>query len=109
MARGRKSSVSLAVVPPALPGERPAPPAELDAAEARIWTAIVGALPLARRRLPNSTPPRPASGLRSSAPCRRPGSTPPPRRSWSGWSRRLVFARAWSRSCAKSAGGRIRI
>jgi hypothetical protein len=45
MARGRKSSASLAVVPPALPGERPAPPAELDAAEARIWTAIVGALP----------------------------------------------------------------
>ncbi len=45
MARGRKSSVSLAVVPPALPGERPAPPAEFDAAEARIWTAIVGTLP----------------------------------------------------------------
>jgi hypothetical protein len=45
MARGRKSSVSLAVVPPALSGEPPAPPAELDAAEARIWTAIVGALP----------------------------------------------------------------
>ena len=45
MARGRKSSVSLAVVPAALPGERPVPPAELDAAEARIWTAIIGALP----------------------------------------------------------------
>ena len=47
MARGRKSSVSLAVVPPALLGERPAPPAELDVAEACIWTAIVGALPRA--------------------------------------------------------------
>jgi len=45
MARGRKSRVSLTVVPPALPGERPAPPAELDAAEQRIWNAIVGALP----------------------------------------------------------------
>ena len=45
MARGRKSSVSLAVVPSALPGERPAPPAELDDTEARIWKEIVGALP----------------------------------------------------------------
>jgi hypothetical protein len=45
MARGRKSGVSLTVIPPALPGERPAPPAELDAAEQRIWNAIVGALP----------------------------------------------------------------
>jgi len=45
MARGRKSGISLTVVPPALPGERPAPPAELDAAEQRIWNAIVGALP----------------------------------------------------------------
>jgi hypothetical protein len=32
-------------VPPALPGERPAPPAELDAVEVGIWRAIVGALP----------------------------------------------------------------
>lgn len=45
MARGRKSRISLSLVPPALPGERPAPPAELDAAEAGIWRAIVGALP----------------------------------------------------------------
>ena len=45
MARGRKSAVSLAVVPPALPGERPAPPAALDDTEACIWRAIVGALP----------------------------------------------------------------
>ena len=45
MARGRKSSVSLAVVPPALHGERPAPPAALDDTEACIWRAIVGALP----------------------------------------------------------------
>jgi hypothetical protein len=45
MARGRKSAVSLAVVPPALPGERPAPPAALDDTEASIWRAIVGALP----------------------------------------------------------------
>jgi hypothetical protein len=41
---GRKSEISLAVVPPALPGQRP-PPVELDAAEARLWKAIVGALP----------------------------------------------------------------
>ena len=45
MARGRKSGVSLTVAPPALPGERPAPPAELDATEQRIWRAIIGALP----------------------------------------------------------------
>jgi len=45
MARGRKSTISLTVVPPALPGERPAPPAEFDAVEAGIWRAIVGALP----------------------------------------------------------------
>ena len=45
MARGRKSAVSLTVVPPALPGERPAPPAELDDAETGIWRRIVGALP----------------------------------------------------------------
>src|SRR5262249_52984761 len=45
MARGRKSRVSLSVVPPALPGERPAPPAELDDSEASIWRAIVSALP----------------------------------------------------------------
>jgi hypothetical protein len=45
MARGRKSGVSLAVVPPTLPGERPAPPAEPDRTEARIWKEIVGALP----------------------------------------------------------------
>ena len=45
MARGRKSGVSLAVTPAALPGERPTPPAELDATEDRIWKAIVGALP----------------------------------------------------------------
>jgi hypothetical protein len=45
MARGRKSGISLAVIPPVLPGERPAPPAELDVTEARIWKEIVGALP----------------------------------------------------------------
>jgi hypothetical protein len=45
MARGRKSGISLAVVPPTLPGERPAPPVELDATEQRIWRAIVDALP----------------------------------------------------------------
>src|SRR5215469_4810727 len=45
MARGRKSAISMAVVPPVLPGERPAPPAELDGTEERIWRAIVGALP----------------------------------------------------------------
>ena len=45
MAHGRRSSVALAVVPPVLPGDRPAPSAEPDAAETRIWTAIVGALP----------------------------------------------------------------
>ena len=41
----RKSAISLAVIPPVLPGERPAPPAALDDAEARIWTAIAGGLP----------------------------------------------------------------
>ena len=45
MARGRKSGVSMAVVPATLAGARPAPPAELDPAEQRIWKAIVGALP----------------------------------------------------------------
>ena len=45
MTRGRKSAVSLAVVPPALPSERPAPPAVLDDTEVGIWRAIVGALP----------------------------------------------------------------
>jgi hypothetical protein len=45
MPRGRKSRISLTLVPPALPGERPAPPAELDAVEVGIWRAIVGALP----------------------------------------------------------------
>ena len=45
MARGRKSGVSLTVVPPALPGERPVPAADLDATEQRIWKAIVDALP----------------------------------------------------------------
>jgi hypothetical protein len=45
MPRGRKSAISLAVVPPTLPGERPAPPAVLDDTEATIWRAIVGALP----------------------------------------------------------------
>lgn len=44
-ARGRKSGISLTVVPPTLPGERPAPPAEFDTTEERIWRAIVGALP----------------------------------------------------------------
>jgi hypothetical protein len=33
------------VMPPTLPGERPAPPVELDATEQRIWRAIVDALP----------------------------------------------------------------
>src|SRR5262249_41450280 len=45
MARGRKSAISVAVVSPVLPGERPAPPADLDGTEERIWRAIVGALP----------------------------------------------------------------
>jgi hypothetical protein len=45
MARSGKSNVSLAVVPPVVPGERPAPPAELDDSEAGVWWAILGALP----------------------------------------------------------------
>jgi hypothetical protein len=45
MARGGKSTISLTVVPPMLPGERPAPQTELDSAESDIWRAIVGALP----------------------------------------------------------------
>jgi hypothetical protein len=45
MARGRKSAVSLSVVPTSLPGERPPPPAELDEIEARLWRTIVDALP----------------------------------------------------------------
>ena len=83
MARGRKSAISLAVMPPALPGEKPAPPAELDAVEERIWRA-------------------------TSALCRRPGSMPPPSRSWSGQSRRRPFARVRRRSCALSAPKSIR-
>ena len=45
MARGRKYGMSLTVVPPALLGGRPAPPAELDVVEQRIWKSIVDALP----------------------------------------------------------------
>ena len=45
MARGRKSAVSLSVLPASLPGERPPPPAELDEIEARLWRTIVDALP----------------------------------------------------------------
>jgi hypothetical protein len=45
MARGLKSGISLTVVPPTVPGARPAPPAELDDIEARIWKDIVAALP----------------------------------------------------------------
>ena len=45
MARGPKSGISLALFPPTLPGERPAPPVELDDTEARIWKDIVAALP----------------------------------------------------------------
>jgi hypothetical protein len=44
MSRGSKSAVSLAVVPPALPGERPALPAVLDDTEAGIWWAIAGSM-----------------------------------------------------------------
>jgi hypothetical protein len=44
MARGRKSSIELAIEP-VLPGERPRPPLDLDVTEARLWKAIVGALP----------------------------------------------------------------
>jgi hypothetical protein len=46
MARGRKSGIELAMAP-ALPGERPRPPLDLDVTEARLWKAIVGALPAA--------------------------------------------------------------
>jgi hypothetical protein len=46
MPRGRRSQASLSIVPPAIPGAgRPDPPAHLDASEAQIWRAIVGALP----------------------------------------------------------------
>jgi hypothetical protein len=45
MARGRKSAVSLSVVPASLAGERPPAPAELDDTEARLWRTIVDALP----------------------------------------------------------------
>ena len=46
MPRGRKSQASLSVVPPAIPGAgRPDPPSHLDANEAQIWRAVVGALP----------------------------------------------------------------
>src|SRR5262245_22500514 len=46
MPRGRKSQASLSVVLPAIPGAgRPDPPTHLDASEAQIWRAIVGALP----------------------------------------------------------------
>jgi hypothetical protein len=41
----RKSGISLTVVPPALPGQRPAAPPELDNAEKRVWEAITSALP----------------------------------------------------------------
>jgi hypothetical protein len=45
MARGRKSAASLSVVP-VIPGAgRPDPPGHLDASEAQIWRAVVGALP----------------------------------------------------------------
>jgi hypothetical protein len=42
----RKSGISLTVVPPALPGQRPVAPAELDDTERRVWEAITAALPL---------------------------------------------------------------
>jgi hypothetical protein len=45
MARGPKPRISLTVLPPTPPGERPAPPAELDGTEERIWRLIVSALP----------------------------------------------------------------
>jgi hypothetical protein len=45
MARGPKSGISLTVVPSTLPGERPAPPADLDDTEVRVWKEIVRALP----------------------------------------------------------------
>ena len=46
MPRGRKSQASLSVVAPTIPGAgRPDPPSHLDANEAQIWRAVVGALP----------------------------------------------------------------
>lgn len=45
MTRGRKSRISLSLVPPSLPCDSPAPPAEIDAVEVRIRRAIVGTLP----------------------------------------------------------------
>ena len=44
--RGRKSEFALQVVP-LVPGRsgRPPPPSELDAIEARIWRAVIDALP----------------------------------------------------------------
>ena len=45
MARGRKSSASLSVVP-RVPGRgRPEPPPDLDVLEQRIWREVIDALP----------------------------------------------------------------
>lgn len=41
----RKSGISLTVVPPTLPGERPVLPPEFDATEKRVWDSINSALP----------------------------------------------------------------
>ena len=45
MTRGRKSAASLSVVPVVPGAGRPDPPSHLDASEAQIWRAVVGALP----------------------------------------------------------------
>jgi glycerol-3-phosphate O-acyltransferase len=42
--RGRKSAEAQSVVVSLLPGERPEPPAELTAAQAKVWKTTVGAL-----------------------------------------------------------------
>jgi hypothetical protein len=41
----QKSGISLTVVPPVLPGARPAPPPELDTVEAEVWRTIAAGLP----------------------------------------------------------------
>ena len=41
----RRSPADLAVVPVSFEGARPRPPAEMDEAEAAIWTAVVDASP----------------------------------------------------------------
>jgi hypothetical protein len=44
--RGRKSASQLAIVSPTVPGHaRPAPPKNLSAEEAALWSRIVAAMP----------------------------------------------------------------